>query len=109
MSYEPGTRVFAVMGANDDTVQLLGFGTYVGKEIPPGHSHFSQEWIESARHAIRVNDDDPWDPEAWFDHVVARGEMTREDADRQLAEGRRRAAAPPNNAHGHSKNASTNY
>lgn len=32
--YKPGTRVGAVLGATDGVVDFLGFGTYVGDEIP---------------------------------------------------------------------------
>lgn len=35
MTKTPGTRVFAVRSATADTVELFGFGTYIGDEICP--------------------------------------------------------------------------
>lgn len=35
---EKGTRVGAVLSADDDTVKLIGYGTYEGEEIPPEDS-----------------------------------------------------------------------
>ena len=32
----PGERVFAIRSANDDTVNLFGFGVYAGDQLPPG-------------------------------------------------------------------------
>lgn len=31
----PGTRVGAILSADKETVRLLGYGTYIGNEIPP--------------------------------------------------------------------------
>lgn len=46
----PGSRVFAVLSANDTTVSLLGFGTYVGDEVPPTpvgmYALFAETWEE---------------------------------------------------------------
>lgn len=46
----PGSRAFAVLSANATTVSLLGFGTYVGDEVPPTpvgmHALFSETWKE---------------------------------------------------------------
>ncbi len=35
MTKKPGTRVFAVLCADEKEVQFLGFGVYVGDEVPP--------------------------------------------------------------------------
>lgn len=32
---KPGERVYAVLSATSDEVSLLGFGVYVGDEVPP--------------------------------------------------------------------------
>lgn len=49
----PGSRVFAVLDADDKTVRLLGFGTYAGDEVPPApvgmHRLFGDTWEEWAK------------------------------------------------------------
>ena len=34
---EIGARVGAILSANETTVYLLGYGTYVGNEVPPSY------------------------------------------------------------------------
>ena len=33
--YEPGTRVAAVLDADDDEIRFFGYGIYIGDEVPP--------------------------------------------------------------------------
>jgi hypothetical protein len=42
-----GDRVGAILGANDKVVEFLGYGKYLGEEIPPGsHLPFSNPKIQ---------------------------------------------------------------
>lgn len=58
MSYEPGTRVFAVLSANSDEIKLLGFGTYVG-DYPRGPEIFPEGDYKMAREVLQENDKNP--------------------------------------------------
>lgn len=38
---DPGQRVGAILSANNGVVKLLGFGVYVGDEVPPNEGERS--------------------------------------------------------------------
>lgn len=95
MTDERAQRVFAVSSADAETVHLLGFGLYVGDHPRPG----TPEWKDRSeadrdlyRRAIRDGDADPFDPVPFYESLVAKGEMTRTEADEALAAGAERRA-----------------
>jgi hypothetical protein len=89
----PGSRVFAVRDTDENTVNLIGFGVYAGDHRRPTSDGNLAEYRQLAEQAIAHSDASPIDAAGWYDTLVAKGEMTRADADRQLAEGEARAAA----------------
>lgn len=90
--HEPGSRVFAVLAANQEEIQLLGFGTYMGDEVRPGGDQFSQADLDMAINVIKEGEKRPLDIKVMYDTLVERGELTREQADRECAAGEARAA-----------------
>lgn len=90
--YEPGSRVFAVRNTTDTTVYAYGAGVYVGDFPRPGSDPTERDRVVAER-AIRRSDANPLDLSGYFEHKVADGEMTREEADESLRQGEERAAA----------------
>jgi hypothetical protein len=92
----PGTRVvaFALTPADADAIYIYGLGTYVGDFPRPGSDRPATR-DEASRYAevIRSTDASPIDPRPFYDRQVELGKMTKEDAEAELAEGARRAAA----------------
>lgn len=59
-NYDAPMRVFAVINANEDEVNFLGFGTYVGDElIPSAQDGFSEEEYQEVEALIRDHDKGP--------------------------------------------------
>lgn len=85
-AYDPGTRVFAVLSANSDEINLLGFGTYVGDE-PRGPEDFPEEDYEMVTEIIRGHDDNPpFDSEAVIRWEIKNGHTPEDDFDKRMAE-----------------------
>ena len=91
MSYEVGSRVFAVRENDDTTVYAYGYGVYVGDFPMPGWAPTEEDRARVER-VIREVDGDPLDMRPFFDAKVTAGDLTREEADAHLAEGERRHA-----------------
>lgn len=89
----PGSRVFAIRDANEEVVYLFGVGVYAGDRRRPTSDAEVAELLEVAKDAIRSSDANPIDVSGYLDRLVAAGEMTRDDADAELAAGKARAAA----------------
>jgi hypothetical protein len=82
---EIGTRVWAVRDATDEVVNAFGFGTYIGDHLMPGWDHPST--LALCERALRKHDSQPplVNIHAYVDARVAKGEMTREEADAAIA------------------------
>lgn len=87
-----GTRVWVVRDYDDTTVHAYGFGTHLGDHLMPGWDHPAT--LATCANAIRRSDiSGPlFDAKAFYDRKVAAGDMSREQADRILAEADRRHA-----------------
>lgn len=90
---QPGTRVWAIQRETDDAVYAYGFGRYVGDRLLPGWDH--PDTLTLCEQAIRRNDAERpgFDPRPFYDQRVAEGKMTREEADKVLADAQKRIAA----------------
>lgn len=84
MSYKPGTRVFAVLSANEEQVLLLGFGTYMG-DHPRGPETFPEEDYKMAEEVVKSNETKPFfAPETVRQHFLKQG-LTPEEAEEKVA------------------------
>lgn len=83
----PGDRVFAVYDADESTVRVLGFGVYTGDERPPDWS-LTPEERQQVEDAIREAEAaaDTTDVRVVYDTAVERGDMTREEAEAEIAQ-----------------------
>lgn len=82
---EIGARVWAVRNDTDEAVYAYGFGTYVGDHLMPGWDHPST--LAVCEKSIRKHDAGPplIDAHAYYGRKVDAGEMTREQADAEIA------------------------
>lgn len=87
-----GARVFAVRSADDNTINLFGFGTYAGDHPRPATDAETAELAEFAADAVRHADANPLDVTTAYDHLVADGTLTREAADEELRAAAQRIA-----------------
>jgi hypothetical protein len=88
---KPGTRVWAVRNADQETVWAFGPGTYVGDMPRPGGDGTTRAMAEKV---IRDCDQDPrFDPRSWILQRFADGKISREEHDRELVEAAERVAA----------------
>lgn len=83
--------VFAVASADPARAHLLGFGRYVGDHPRPGTPVW-EDRPERDKDLYRAGDADPFDPVPFYASLVAKGEMTRTEADAVLAAGTERQA-----------------
>lgn len=91
-SRTPGTRVWAIREADDETVYAYGFGTYVGDHPRPGWAP-GEKYRALVEQVIRECDAEPVDLGPYFDHKVGAGDMTREEADAHLVRAAERREA----------------
>ena len=95
---EIGARVFAVRDADEHSIRLFGFGTYRGKEIPPGRQVDDEDLavcmeVEALNSTPeRVTGYDNLIVKAWTEWAAA-GKCTEEEADAEIAVARARQAA----------------
>jgi hypothetical protein len=89
-----GARVWAVHYDTEDVVYAYGMGVYIGDRLLDGWDH--PDMIARCEKTIRRSDagESPrFDAKPFYDRKVAAGEMSREMADRILADAERRLAA----------------
>lgn len=90
------SRVFAVLSANKDEVQFLGFGTYVGDHPRPGTpERFSDSDYKMAADAVRRTDAQMADLDTWplWEQAIEEGKYTREEGERKYHESVAKIAA----------------
>lgn len=80
-----GARVWVVRDANSTTVNAYGFGTYIGDELMSGWDHPST--LAMCEETIRRSDSRPpiINSHVYYGQKVEAGELTREQADAEIA------------------------
>lgn len=92
MSYEVGSRVFAIRNADETTVYAYGYGTYVGDHIPPG-TVITDRHRQILERDIREADANPPDVHRHYAELVAAGRLTEEEAAARIEQALQRRAA----------------
>jgi len=85
-----GDRVGALLGADEDTVQLLGYGVYVGEEVPGASAGGTFARLCRVQKMVNPklqldNGDVVWGCECWW----GREESVRAHVQRLVGKGRR--------------------
>lgn len=83
--YEVGSRVFAVRDSDDETVNLFGFGVYVGDRIPDTWAEPDTKMIDMIRESLAIDDANPGEfVRSMLDAQVEQGQITHAEYNAEL-------------------------